>query len=36
MNEPMPRPYDVILPGVYFCDLVFTGLPTLPAQGKKR
>ena len=35
MNDPMPRPYDVILPGVYFCDLVFTGLPTLPALGKE-
>jgi sugar/nucleoside kinase (ribokinase family) len=27
--------YDVILPGVYFCDLVFTGLPGMPSLGKE-
>ena len=31
----MPEPYDVLLPGVYFCDLVFTGLPGLPSLGKE-
>jgi sugar/nucleoside kinase (ribokinase family) len=27
--------YDIILPGVYFCDLVFTGLPGMPSLGKE-
>ncbi len=31
----MSEPYDIILPGVYFCDLVFTGLPGLPSLGKE-
>src|SRR5262249_17990029 len=25
--------YDVLLPGGYFCDLIFTGLPDLPRLG---
>lgn len=25
--------YDVLVPGTYFCDLVFTGLPELPRTG---
>jgi sugar/nucleoside kinase (ribokinase family) len=29
----MPHDYDVILPGGYFCDLIFTGLPELPRLG---
>ena len=24
---------DVIVPGHYFCDIVFTGLPAFPAPG---
>jgi len=31
----MREPYDIILPGVYFCDLVFTGLPGMPSLGKE-
>jgi sugar/nucleoside kinase (ribokinase family) len=27
--------YEIILPGVYFCDLVFTGLPGMPSLGKE-
>jgi sugar/nucleoside kinase (ribokinase family) len=37
-NGPVPGmsdPYDIILPGVYFCDLVFTGLPGMPSLGKE-
>src|SRR5262245_12623592 len=26
----MSHDYDILLPGVYFCDLIFTGLPELP------
>jgi sugar/nucleoside kinase (ribokinase family) len=34
MSENVPRPsYDVIVPGHYFCDLIFTGLPSFPALG---
>ncbi len=33
-DAPHPQ-FDVILPGVYFCDLVFTGLPSLPILGKE-
>lgn len=29
------RPYEVIVPGMYFCDLVFTGLPRMPELGKE-
>ena len=25
--------YDVLLQGAYFCDLIFTGLPSMPALG---
>ena len=27
------KPYDVLVPGHYFCDVVFTGLPAFPAPG---
>jgi sugar/nucleoside kinase (ribokinase family) len=29
----MVHDYDVLLPGGYFCDLIFTGLPELPRLG---
>jgi sugar/nucleoside kinase (ribokinase family) len=29
----MTHDYDVLMPGVYFCDLIFTGLPSLPRLG---
>jgi sugar/nucleoside kinase (ribokinase family) len=29
----MSNDYDVLLPGGYFCDLIFTGLPQLPRLG---
>jgi sugar/nucleoside kinase (ribokinase family) len=29
----MSHDYDVLLPGGYFCDLIFTGLPELPRLG---
>ncbi len=25
--------YDILVPGTYFCDIIFTGLPTFPALG---
>jgi sugar/nucleoside kinase (ribokinase family) len=28
------KQYDVVVPGAYFCDLVFTGLPEIPGLGK--
>ena len=33
VNFPAKPFYDVIVTGSYFCDLVFTGLPTLPQLG---
>jgi hypothetical protein len=34
MSHNSPRPsYDVIVPGHYFCDLIFTDLPSFPALG---
>ena len=29
----MSHNYDILLPGGYFCDLIFTGLPVLPRLG---
>ncbi len=29
----MTPQYDVLIPGSYYCDLIFTGLPTFPALG---
>ena len=29
----MPGDYDVLLWGVFFCDLIFTGLPQVPSLG---
>jgi len=29
----MSHDYDVLLPGGYYCDLIFTGLPELPRLG---
>jgi len=25
--------FDILVPGVYFCDIIFTGLPVFPARG---
>lgn len=27
--------YDIIVPGTYFCDVIFTGLPAFPALGSE-
>jgi sugar/nucleoside kinase (ribokinase family) len=29
----MTHDYDVLMPGIYFCDLLFTGLPSMPRLG---
>lgn len=28
-------PYDILVPGNYFCDLIFTGIPHFPALGSE-
>jgi sugar/nucleoside kinase (ribokinase family) len=40
LNSPSEQPttgatthYDIIIPGVYFCDVIFTGLPDFPSLG---
>lgn len=33
--DPPTDRYDVIVAGVYFCDLIFTGLPQMPALGQE-
>lgn len=37
-HTPAPEPaadWDVLLTGVYFCDLIFTGLPKMPVLGQE-
>lgn len=34
-TQPADSPYDVILVGPVFCDLIFTGLPGLPQLGQE-
>ena len=34
-DQRRPGEYDIILPGTYFCDLVFTGLSGMPSLGKE-
>jgi sugar/nucleoside kinase (ribokinase family) len=33
MSEASHKPYDIIVAGSYFCDMVFTGLPEMPRTG---
>lgn len=33
-TKPPTQPhYDILIPGSYFCDIIFTGLPAFPALG---
>lgn len=33
MSSNAPSGYDLLIQGVYFCDLIFTGLPCIPTLG---
>src|SRR5512141_1872668 len=33
--ESLKPHYDLLIPGDYFCDIIFTGLPRFPALGQE-